>query len=213
VNLILLGPPGAGKGTQSAELIRRLGIPQISTGDTIRAAIRERTPLGQQAESYANSGRLVPDPLIIGLVRDRIARADCAAGFLLDGFPRTVAQAEALDEMLATSSRSLDHVLLLEVPDDVLLERITGRRSDPRTGRVYHVRFDPPPPEVVPRLIQRRDDTAEVFEERLRAYHAQTAPLIPFYDATGLLRRIDGTGSKDQIRDRILSALNQSPAS
>jgi len=207
VNLILLGPPGCGKGTQSAALIDKLGIPQISTGDTIRAAIRERTEIGRQAESYANVGKLVPDKLIIGMVKDRLAQPDCANGFLLDGFPRTVGQAEALDGMLTEMGRSMDHVLLLEVDDQVLLERITGRRSDPETGRVYHIAFDPPPADVAERLIQRKDDTAEVLEERRRGYHSQTAPLVPFYEAKSLLRRVDGVGSKDDIRGRIFTAI------
>lgn len=207
MQLVFLGPPGAGKGTQSAAIIERLGIPQISTGDIIRAAIREGTQLGDEARSYADAGKLVPDELVNRLVDERLKRPDCERGFLLDGFPRTVAQADALDEMLRTSERGLDHVLLLEVDDSVLLERITGRRSDPQTGAVYHISFDPPPAEVAPRLIQREDDTEEVFGLRLREYRDKTAPLIPYYEEADLLRRIDGRGSIEEIRDRIFSAL------
>jgi len=207
MNLVFLGPPGAGKGTQSAAIVKTIGIPQISTGDTIRAAIRERTAVGKQAQSFAESGRLVPDELINRMVEDRLAQPDCAKGFLLDGYPRTLAQAEALDGMLAASNRSLDHVLLLAVANEVLLERVTGRRSDPETGRVYHVTFDPPPAEVADRLIQRTDDTPEVFEQRLVEYREKTAPLIPFYEANGLLRSIDGTGTRDEIGARVLAVL------
>jgi adenylate kinase len=207
VNLILIGPPGAGKGTQSAKLVEAWGIPQISTGDIIRAAIRSESELGQQVESYANAGKLVPDELVNRLAEDRLARPDCTEGFLLDGYPRTVAQARALDGMLSGSKRALDHVLLLEVDDAVLLERITGRRSDPESGRVYHLKFDPPPAEVAERLIQRKDDTEEVFKDRLREYHGKTAPLIPYYDEAGVLRRIDGLGSPEEVERRIASVL------
>ena len=207
LNLILIGPPGAGKGTQSAKLVEAWGIPQISTGDIIRAAIRSGSKLGRQVETHANTGKLVPDALVNRLAEERLARPDCAAGFLLDGYPRTVAQARALDGMLSGMNRALDHVLLLEVDDRVLLERITGRRSDPESGRVYHLKFDPPPAEVASRLIQRRDDTEEVFKDRLREYHDKTAPLIPYYDEAGVLRHIDGLGSPEEVERRIASVL------
>lgn len=207
MNLIFLGPPGAGKGTQSEAIVREFGIPQISTGDIIRAAIRSGTPLGREFRSYADKGLLVPDDLVNRMVEERLREPDCAPGFLLDGFPRTVAQAEALDSMLAGMNRSLDHVLLLEVDDEIILDRITGRRTDPETGRVYHVKFDPPPAELAGRLVQRPDDTAEVLRKRLDEYHEKTAPLVPYYERAGVLRRIDGDGPMDEIERRIFSVL------
>ncbi|MBN2497073.1 MAG: adenylate kinase [Deltaproteobacteria bacterium] len=208
MDLIFLGPPGSGKGTQAKWIVDGFGIPQVSTGDIIRAAIREGTELGQEFKSYTDAGKLVPDELVNRMVADRLSRDDCKPGFLLDGFPRTVVQAEALDALLAEMSRALDHVLLLEVADIVLLERITGRRSDPETGRVFHIKFDPPPPELAERVIQRSDDTAEVLNKRLEEYHAKTAPLVPYYEGKGLLRRIEGAkGTPEEIRDRIFAVL------
>jgi len=208
MNLIFMGPPGAGKGTQADAIIKEFGIPQISTGDIIRATIRDpKNPLGAECRSYTDKGALVPDDLVNRMVDQRLKQDDCKVGFLLDGYPRTVVQAETLDKLLAAAKRKLQHVLLLEVPDAVLLERITGRRSDPQTGRVYHVKFDPPPADVAPRLIQRSDDTEAVLGERLRQYHEKTAPLIPYYSKAGLLRRIDGQGAMDEVRKRIFAAL------
>ena len=207
MNLIFLGPPGAGKGTQAAAIINEFNIPQISTGDIIRAAIREETDLGKEFKSYTDAGKLVPDDLVNRMVEDRLGKDDCKPGFLLDGFPRTVAQAEALDGMLEKMGRKMDHVLLLEVDDSVLLERITGRRSDPETGRVYHVKFDPPPADIAHRLIQRPDDKEEVLKQRLDEYHGKTAPLIPYYDKTGLLRRAPGEGSMDEVRAGLFAFL------
>jgi adenylate kinase len=207
VDLIFLGPPGAGKGTQAEAIIAEHRIPQVSTGDIIRAAIRKGSALGQEFKSYTDAGKLVPDDLVNRLVEERLGEEDCKPGFLLDGYPRTLAQAEALDGMLTAKGRRLDHVLLLVVPDAVLLERITGRRSDPETGRVYHVKFDPPPAEIAARLIQRSDDTAEVLGQRLGEYHQKTAPLIPYYERAKLLRRIDGVGSMAEIQQRIVALL------
>lgn len=207
MNLIFIGPPGAGKGTQAEAIINEFKIPQISTGDIIRAAIRNGTELGKEFKSYTDAGKLVPDELVNRMVEDRLAQGDCKPGFLLDGFPRTVAQAQALDKMLEQMGRKLDHVLLLEVDDDVLVERITGRRSDPETGRVYHVKFDPPPADIAPRLIQRSDDTEEVLRQRLGEYHEKTAPLIPYYEKAKLLRRVQGVGSMDEVRERLFSML------
>jgi adenylate kinase len=207
MRIIFIGPPGAGKGTQAARIVETLGIPHISTGDMFRAAVKAGTPLGQEADRYMKAGQLVPDHVTIGMLRERIAQPDAKKGFLLDGFPRTIPQAEALEAALKADGVTLDHVLLLEVPDDLIVERITGRRSDPETGRIYHLKFDPPPADVAGRLQHRKDDTEEACRARLGAYHAQTSPLVPFYDGRGLLRRVNGVGDQADISKRVLGAL------
>ena len=209
MRLIFVGPPGAGKGTQAKRLVERLAVPHISTGDMFRAAVKNQTPLGQEAERYMNAGQLVPDEVTIGLVKERIVESDCAEGFLLDGFPRTVPQAEALQGALADAGVQLDAVVLLEVADELIVRRIVGRRSDPETGRIYHLEFDPPPAEIAGRLRHRSDDTEEKVRSRLGAYHAQTAPLVPFYDGLSLLRRVDGVGDLDEVTGRLMSALGR----
>jgi len=206
MRMIFIGPPGAGKGTQAARLVERLAIPHISTGDMFRAAVKAGTPLGKQAKACMDKGELVPDEVTIGLVKERIAQDDAAEGFMLDGFPRTLPQAEALDEALDTP---LDAVVLLEVPDELIVERIVGRRSDPETGRIYHLKFDPPPAEIVGRLKHRSDDTEEKCRNRLAVYHEQTAPIIPFYEAKGLVKRVNGVGSADEVTERIRQALGR----
>lgn len=207
MRLIFIGPPGAGKGTQCARITKTLGIPHISTGDMFRAAVAQGTPMGEQAKGYMDRGELVPDDVVIGVVRERLAGSDVEPGFLLDGFPRTVPQAEALQDTLREIDRELDAVVLLEVPDNKIVARIVGRRTDPTSGRIYHLTFDPPPPEIAPRLVHRDDDTEEAVRSRLKAYHEQTAPLVPFYQELGVLRRVDGVGSVDEVTERLLAAL------
>ena len=211
MNLVFLGPPGAGKGTQAKSVVEAFKVPQISTGEIIRAAMRNQSSLGMELRQYIDHGKLVPDTLVNVMVDSRLDQPDCASGFLLDGYPRTVAQAETLDQRLAARGRKLDHVLYLDVPDDVLLERITGRRSDPLTGLVYHLIYEPPPDSIADRLIQRSDDTMEVFGKRLAEYREKTEPLIPYYEKSHLLRRIDGQGKIDSIRMRLFAALTDDP--
>jgi adenylate kinase len=207
MRMILVGPPGAGKGTQAARLVDRYRIPHISTGDMLRAAVAEGTELGKAADGYMKRGGLVPDEVVIGMTVERIGKPDAAAGFMLDGFPRTRPQAEALDAALAAAGVELDVVVLIEVPDELIVERITGRRSDPETGAIYHLKFEPPPPEIAGRLVQRKDDTEEACVARLEKYHSETAPIVPFYEGKGLLRRVDGVGTPDEVTARIDAAL------
>lgn len=208
MRMILVGPPGAGKGTQAAKLVDSYKITHISTGDMLRAAVAAGSELGRQADGYMRAGQLVPDELVIALVIERIGKPDCAAGFMLDGFPRTRPQAEALDAEMKRAAVALDVVLFIEVPDELIIERITGRRMDPETGDIYHVKFNPAPAEIADRLIQRKDDTAEACRARLEKYHAETAPIIPFYEQEGLIRRVDGVGTPAEIAERIAAALS-----
>ncbi|MCS6915530.1 MAG: adenylate kinase [Myxococcales bacterium] len=207
MRVILIGPPGAGKGTQATWLKERLGVPHLSTGDMLRAAVQQGTELGRQADGYMRRGELVPDDLVIRMAVERIGQADCGNGFLLDGFPRTRAQAEALDVALQAAGTAIDVVLLIEVPDELIIDRITGRVQDPETGTIYHLRFNPPPPEVAPRVVQRKDDTEQACRARLDKYHSETAPIVPFYRDKGLLRTVDGVGSPDEVSRRLLAAL------
>lgn len=207
MNVILLGAPGTGKGTQAQTICRVLGVPQVSTGDIIRSAIREQTALGLEFKSYTDAGELVPDELVDRLVESRLAQCDCAGGFLLDGFPRTLAQAIWLDEALAAHGRRIDAVISFEVDETALVERITGRRMDPATGRIYHLRFDPPPADILPTLLHRPDDTEAVLRRRLTEYRNKTAPILPYYEGRGLLRRVNGEGQVDVVRQRVLEAL------
>jgi adenylate kinase len=207
MRMIFIGPPGAGKGTQAARLVDGYKIPHISTGDMFRAAVKAGTPMGQEADRYMKSGQLVPDEVTIGLVRERFSEPDTQKGFMLDGFPRTVPQAEALSEALKSDEVALDVVLLLEVPDELIVERIVGRRSDPETGAIYHLTFNPPPADVIDRLVHRKDDTEEAVRSRLEAYHKMTAPIIPFYEQAGLLRRVNGVGTPDEVTATITQTL------
>jgi len=212
MRIILLGPPGAGKGTQAKLLIERLQVPQISTGDMLRAAVKDGTPLGKQAKAFMDRGALVPDDVIIGLVRERLQSPDCARGYILDGFPRTVAQAEALEKTLADLRLSLDHVLCLDVPSEDLVVRIAGRRTCRQCGAMSHVRFSPTARDGVcdvcgGETYQRDDDREETVRRRLTVYADQTAPLARFYEGRGLLRRVAGTGEIGEIFARMVRSL------
>jgi len=209
LNLILLGPPGAGKGTQAERLRDDFGLAHISTGDILRAQVAEETELGTAAKRYMDAGELVPDEVIIGMITARVSDPDAADGFLLDGFPRNENQADALAEALEGLDRRLTGVLLIEVPDDVVVRRLAGRRVCVKNpSHIYHVDFDPPKHEGVcdqdgARLIQRDDDREETIRRRLDVYHSQTEPLIAYYDSRGLLRRFDGTRSAEEVHVHI----------
>jgi adenylate kinase len=207
MRMILVGPPGAGKGTQAARLVDSLRIPHISSGDMLRAAVKEGTPLGKAADGYMKAGKLVPDDVVIGMILERITKPDAAQGFMLDGFPRTTPQAEALDRAMTQAGVALDAVVLIEVPDELIIERVTGRRNDPDTGTIYHLTYNPPPADIAAKLVHRKDDTHEACTERLDKYHRETTPIIPFYQAKGILRRVDGVGSLDEVSSRVLAAL------
>lgn len=212
MRLILLGPPGAGKGTQASRIARRYGIPHVSTGDLLRAAVVQNTPLGREAKGYMDRGDLVPNDLVLGMLRERLARPDAADGFLLDGFPRNPAQAEALDGILTEIDRPLDAVIALDIPDEEIVARMAGRRSCPTCGRIYHQQTGPPQRSGVcdddgTPLIRRQDDDPRVVRHRLEVYHDQTAPLVAFYETRGSLRRVEGVGSVEEVEARIAKAL------
>jgi len=208
MRMILVGPPGAGKGTQAARLINRFKIPHISTGDMLRAAVKAGTKLGREAAEFMNKGALVPDSVVIGMAVERIGQSDAVNGFMLDGFPRTRPQAEALEVALKAAEVTLDAVVLIEVDDSLIIDRITGRRTDPETGTIYHMTFNPPPEAVRERMVQRSDDTAEACKARLVKYHSETAPIIPFYRERGLLKQVDGVGSPNEVTERITAILD-----
>jgi adenylate kinase len=201
----LLGAPASGKGTQAAVLCERYQAPKISTGDMLRAALAQGTALGKEAEGFMKAGKLVPDSVVIGLVKERVSQPDAAQGFILDGFPRTVPQADALAALLASKGTPLDAVVQIDVARELLLERATLRRTDKRTGQIYHLKYNPPPPGA--ELEHRADDQEETVRKRLDEYDAMTAALLPHYRTLGLLRRVDGVGSPQEITQRILSAL------
>jgi adenylate kinase len=213
LNLILLGPPGAGKGTQAQRLVEDFRLPYVATGEMLRAAVRAETPLGKEAKKFMNNGDLVPDEIIIGVAVERLQQDDCKDGFILDGFPRTIDQAKALDAELQRVGRKLTAALLIDVPDEEVVRRISGRRQCIKNEQhIYHVDFDPPKhPDVCDqdgaRLIQRDDDKPETVKHRLDVYHDQTEPVIGYYEDQGLLRRFEGTRSPTEVHDHIRATL------
>ena len=212
LNLVLLGPPGAGKGTQAERLVEDFGLPYYSTGIILREAVANQSELGKEAKGYMDNGELVPDELISRAVAERFDSGEADNGFLLDGFPRTIGQAEVLAEILDSRGRNLTSVLLIEAPDDEVVRRLSGRRTCAKGQHVYHVEFDPPKHEGVcdqdgSRLIQRDDDKPETVRKRLAVYHEQTEPLVDWYQDKDVLRRFDGRRSPDEVHDRIRATL------
>jgi len=212
MRLVLLGAPGAGKGTQAKILVEKYGIPQISTGDLLRAAVAAGTALGKEAKSYMDKGELVPDSVVLGMVEERLKQDDCKKGYILDGFPRNTKQAEALDKMLSPLNMSLTAALNVDVPFDDLMKRLTGRRTCKACGQMYNVYFNAPKKEGVcdkcgGELFQRDDDKEETIKKRLEVYNAQTAPLIDYYSKKGILKSVAGTGSIDDIFKKVCGAL------
>jgi adenylate kinase len=213
MNIILLGPPGAGKGTQAQRLQTDVGMIQLSTGDMLRAEMKSGSPLGKKAQSIVDAGALVPDELMVGLIEDRIARPDATKGFILDGFPRTEAQAEALDKMLARSGKKLDQVIEMEVDEKALTERVIGRFTCAVCGTGYHDKFKRPKVDGVcdvcgsKEFTRRKDDNAETMKTRMAAYRAQTEPLLPYYRARGVLKKVDGMAAMDEVYRQIRAVL------
>jgi adenylate kinase len=212
LNLVLLGPPGSGKGTQGERLQEDFRLPYYATGDILRAAVREGTELGTTAKEYMDRGDLVPDEVMVGLIAERVSRSEAGDGFILDGFPRTIAQAEALDAKLEELGRQLTAAVLIEVSDDEVVRRLGGRRTCVKEGHIFHVEFDPPKNEGIcdicgARLEIREDDKPEVVRHRLGQYHSKTEPLVAHYEAKGLLRRVDGALEPDEVHDRIRALL------
>ena len=208
MDLILLGAPGAGKGTQGALLAERLGIPKIATGDMLRDAVRAGTELGREAKAFMDAGDLVPDAVILGMVRERLEQPDAARGAIFDGYPRNAAQAASLDEMLKGIGRGIDAVVYLEVDDDAIVRRMSGRRTDPETGQVYHVEHNPPPAEVAPRCVIRPDDVEDTVRNRLQVYRTNTAPLVEHYRAAGVpVHTLDGARAIEAVQADIVERL------
>ena len=209
MNIILFGAPGAGKGTQAKELTKKYEIPQISTGDILRAAIANKTPLGLEAKKLMDEGKLVSDDIVNGLVEARLQEADCEKGFILDGFPRTVAQAEARDGILEKFNKKIEKVIALDVSDDEIIERITGRRVSKKTGKIYHIKYNPPVDENPEDLEQRADDNKETVVKRLEVYNKQTAPVLDYYKKQGKVYTVDGTKKLEEITKDIIEILEK----
>jgi adenylate kinase len=212
LNLVLLGPPGSGKGTQGERLQEDFRLPYYATGDILRAAVRDGTELGTEAKGYMDRGDLVPDQVMVGLIAERVSREEAADGFILDGFPRTTAQAEALDSKMSELDRSITVAILIDVSDDDVIRRLGGRRTCVKEGHIFHVEFDPPKNEDVcdicgARLEIRDDDKPEVIRKRLDTYHDKTEPVVSYYEERGILRRVDGSREPDDVSDRIRAML------
>lgn len=214
MKIIMLGAPGAGKGTQAKKIAAKYAIPHISTGDIFRANIKNNTELGQKAKTYMDKGELVPDELVVDLIMDRFKEADCANGYVLDGFPRTIPQAEALDKALSANGESVDYAVNVEVPDENIINRMSGRRACVGCGATYHIKFNAPKVEGVcdtcgEKLILRDDDKPETVKNRLSVYHEQTQPLIDYYSKKGVLAEVDGTQSMDDVFNAIVNVLGK----
>ena len=213
MKILLIGPPGGGKGTQAKKLVSKFNIPQISTGDILRAHVKEMTSLGKKAKHAMNNGELVPDDIILNMMKDRLTQADCTNGYILDGFPRTIPQAKGLDEILNKLDSPLDNVIVIQVDDRVIIERMSGRRVHSSSGRIYHIKYDPPEIEDIDditgeALIIRPDDIKETVKKRLMIYHDLTSPLIKFYSKKNQLIKVDGSQDIEDVFSSILKSLN-----
>ena len=212
MRVVLLGPPGGGKGTQAQKLIEKFKMPQVSTGDLFRAAVKNQTELGKKAKEYMDKGQLVPDEIVIGMVKERMAKDDCKKGFILDGFPRTIGQAEALDKMLPELKMKLDAVVEIAVPDQEVVKRLSGRRTCTKCGAMYHMEFNAPKTagkcdKCGSELYQRDDDNEKTIKSRLDVYHNQTSPLINYYQKKGIYKKVEGTGDINNIFKNVVKAL------